>query len=274
MSVENNNSFMTTITKNPLVSLIAVIVIVGVIVIIVKMSGSEEGFSYPSSYDTKDIVENYPQSTPMNVMYSDAAGNLGTTTDLGLQNLTVKSDSSFGGAVTANRFLIGGDLHHERAVSVNKGSGDWNTQIHNPTSGVHVLMAHGGKYGMHINANNKDLDTYALQCVGGDKQLMILNGKGNMNVAGKITSEGRDILGELNALRNEVNALRNEVNTLNTINNSTVKYNDVINITNRDTKNHEEHGRYVGFCGHGNCGLVNVILSGSKAISALRIERN
>jgi hypothetical protein len=192
----------------------------------------------------------------------------------GKGNMDVAGSVNTGGAVSANRVVIGGDLHHERAVSVNKGSGDWNTQIHNPTSGVHVLMAHGGKYGMHINANNKDLDTYALQCVGGDKQLMILNGKGNMNVAGKITSEGRDILGELNALRNEVNALRNEVNTLNTINNSTVKYNDVINITNRDTKNHEEHGRYVGFCGHGNCGLVNVILSGSKAISALRIERN
>jgi hypothetical protein len=35
----------------------------------------------------------------MNVMYSDSNGNLGTTTDLGLQNLTVSSDSSFGGNV-------------------------------------------------------------------------------------------------------------------------------------------------------------------------------
>jgi hypothetical protein len=37
----------------------------------------------------KDIVENFPQTTPMNVMYSDANGNLSTTTDLGLQNLTI-----------------------------------------------------------------------------------------------------------------------------------------------------------------------------------------
>lgn len=95
MSVENNNnSFMTTITKNPLVSLIVIIVIVAVIVLIVNMRRSEEAFSPSSS--NEHIVENYPQPTPMNVMYSDANGNLATTSDLGLQNLTVKSDSSFG----------------------------------------------------------------------------------------------------------------------------------------------------------------------------------
>jgi hypothetical protein len=71
-------------------------------------------------------------------------------------------------------------------------------------------MAHGGKYGMHINANNKDMDTYALQCVGGDKQLMILNGKGNMDVAGKITSAGRDILAELDAIKKTLNIVKTD----------------------------------------------------------------
>jgi microcystin-dependent protein len=47
-----------------------------------------------------DIVENFPQNTPMNVMYTDANGNLSTTTDLGLQNLTVNgSISSTGGKI-------------------------------------------------------------------------------------------------------------------------------------------------------------------------------
>ena len=96
---ENNNA-MTTITKNPLVIIIVVVVIIIGIVLIVKMSRSEEAFS-PSSSDTKDIVENFPQSTPMNVMYSDANGNLGTTTDLGLQNLTIGKD---GALLLGNKF--------------------------------------------------------------------------------------------------------------------------------------------------------------------------
>jgi len=52
-------------------------------------------------------VENFPQSTPMNVMYSDAAGNLGTTTDLGLKNLTISSD---GAMLLGNKFRLNGGV--------------------------------------------------------------------------------------------------------------------------------------------------------------------
>lgn len=52
-------------------------------------------------------VENYPQSTPMNVMYSDSNGNLATTTDLGLQNLTVSGDSTF---ANDNVIINSGDI--------------------------------------------------------------------------------------------------------------------------------------------------------------------
>jgi hypothetical protein len=69
MSSQNNN-FMTTITKNPLV-ISGIVVVVIIIIILIASQGSKESFS-PSS-ESKDIVENYPQSTPMNVMYSDAA---------------------------------------------------------------------------------------------------------------------------------------------------------------------------------------------------------
>jgi hypothetical protein len=61
-----------------------------------------EGFSGGEN----NIVENYPQSIPMNVMYSDANGNLGTTTDLGLQNLTVKGDSAVTGTLTLNNTKV------------------------------------------------------------------------------------------------------------------------------------------------------------------------
>jgi len=55
----------------------------------VGMVGME---SYSEPYESNDIVENFPQNTPMNVMYSDVNGNLATTTDVGLQNLTVNSN--------------------------------------------------------------------------------------------------------------------------------------------------------------------------------------
>jgi uncharacterized protein YpmS len=42
----------------------------------------------------EDIRENFPQSSPMNVMYSDANGNLATTNDLGLKYLTISSDGA------------------------------------------------------------------------------------------------------------------------------------------------------------------------------------
>jgi hypothetical protein len=95
-----NNNVMTTITKNPLV-IIGIVVIVG-IVLVLTMRGSEEAFS-----TNNKIVENYPQSTPMNVMYSDASGNLGTTSDLGLQNLTVSGDSTF---ANDNVIINSGDI--------------------------------------------------------------------------------------------------------------------------------------------------------------------
>jgi hypothetical protein len=92
------------------------------------------------------------------------------------------------------------------------------------------------------------------------------NPDGSIIVKGNITAGGKNILGELANLQNQINTLKGE----------SVKYNDTINITNRGTGNHEGHGRYIGFCGSGGggCGMVNVVLSGNKAISSLKIERN
>jgi microcystin-dependent protein len=58
------------------------------------------------------VVENFPQATPMNVMYSDANGNLATTSDLGLQNLTVNGDSQF---ANNNVLVSSGDLGNPTA---------------------------------------------------------------------------------------------------------------------------------------------------------------
>jgi len=82
---------------------------------------------------------------------------------------------------------------------------------------------------------------------------------------GNIVFGGRNLMGELNALREEVNSLKA----------NTVKYNDVINITNSDTGNHEGHGKYIGFCGGASCGgMVATVLTREKGRGILRIERN
>jgi hypothetical protein len=301
------------------------------------MIGSEEAFS--QSLSNEHIVENYPQSTPMNVMYSDTSGNLGTTTDLGLQNLTVNGDSSFGGNVGVAGMID--------TPSINRNSGDWlrindqgasvgrtamfggvcingSKQTQGQTHGglsvgdwisnvgegnIHATgkisaggdVSVGGRIsagGVSIVANNNAnwgmLWGESCALIGkrgapirfgfadntnadGWSEKAVIDNDGNLSVHSGIIN-GRHLVNELNALRNEVNALRNEINPLrnevNALNNNTVKYNDKINITNKDTKNHENHGRYVGFCGNGDCGYVNVILSGNKAISALRIERD
>lgn len=55
------------------------------------------------------IVEKF-QPAPMNVMYSDANGNLATTTDLGLQNLTVTGDAQFNANTNTNGIVTGGKI--------------------------------------------------------------------------------------------------------------------------------------------------------------------
>ena len=176
MSNENENNVMTILTKNPLVSLIVVVVIVVAIVLIVKMSGSEEAFS-PSS-DNKDIVENYPQSTPMNVMYSDSNGNLGTTTDLGLQNLTVKTDSSFGGNIgVSGSATVGGLID---TPSLNRNSGDW-LRVNDQGASVGQTAMYGG---VCINDTRQAHGGLSV----GDWNSNV--GQGNIRAAGTISAGG------------------------------------------------------------------------------------
>ncbi len=80
---------------------------------------------------------------------------------------------------------------------------------------------------------------------------------GNAFFTGQVVASGRNILAELDELK--ANAVR---------------YNDVINITNRGTGNHEQYARYLGFCGYGACDMVNVGLTNDKSRAPVRIERN
>ena len=148
------------------------------------------------------------------------------------------------------------------------------------------LTVNGAKL---ITNNGNTIECAGRQHMSGPELLYLLHkngvmigkewgGNGNLQVQGSLTVSGRDILGELNALRSDVNALRSEFNAtrgeFNTLKPQAVKYNDFINITTTGTGNHEGHGKYIGFCGHGACGMVNAGLTNEKGRGILRIERN
>ena len=92
-------------------SIIILIVLIVVLVVTACLWNSSD----KKNTDDKKIVENFPQTTPMNVMYSDSNGNLGTTTDLGLQHLTVNGDSSIGNSLTVNSRNILNELDSIKA---------------------------------------------------------------------------------------------------------------------------------------------------------------
>ena len=201
MSAENNN-FMTTIKKNPLLSVIVVVVIVGVIVLIIKMRGSEEAFSHHSN---EKIVENFPQSTPMNVVYTDTNGNLGTTTDLGLKNLTISSD---GAMLLGNKFRFNGgkDGHADD---------DWLRMMNKDNSGYYGGFAAGRLY----SAGDAT--------VGGN---LSINGYGN------VKDTINDLYAKINALSSTVAALSSTVasnkTTLDNVDNDAVKYSHKLKVWN------------------------------------------
>ena len=86
----------------------SIVIIVIFIGIYMMMYSSKSSTPTPTPLVSEQFtVENFPESTPMNVMYSDPDGNLGTTTDLGLKNLTISSD---GAMLLGNKFRFNGGV--------------------------------------------------------------------------------------------------------------------------------------------------------------------
>jgi len=145
----SEDGFMAMIKKNPVTTGIvtfAVLAILIIVIVMIKMSNknttpkptTKEGFSFSDTFSLSnmtdedadhiglgtgyhhneeneyqnndyEIVENFPQPAPMNVMYSDANGNLATTTDLGVEYITVTGNSSVkGDAVVGGKLSING----------------------------------------------------------------------------------------------------------------------------------------------------------------------
>ena len=127
--MSNENGFMAIVRKNPVTTGVVTFAVVAISIIVIVMMmkknntpkpTTKEGFSFSDTFalsnmtnedadhiglgggyeengyenEEDEIVENFPQPAPQNVMYSDANGNLATTTDLGLQNLTIAKDGA------------------------------------------------------------------------------------------------------------------------------------------------------------------------------------
>ena len=124
--MSNENGFMAIVRKNPVTTGIVTFAVLSIFIIVIVMMmkknntpkpTTKEGFSFSDTFSLsnmtdedadhivgggyeengydyeKEIVENFPQPAPQNVMYSDANGNLATTTDLGVEYITVTRDS-------------------------------------------------------------------------------------------------------------------------------------------------------------------------------------
>lgn len=78
-----------------------------VIVIVVLILFFKESFSYSGKgkNEKNEIRENFPASV-MNVLYSDANGNLSSTNDLGVQNLTTSGNVQIGENISSSGNII------------------------------------------------------------------------------------------------------------------------------------------------------------------------
>jgi microcystin-dependent protein len=156
-------------------------------------------------YDNNDIVENFPQATPMNVMYSDANGNLATTTDLGLAYLTLTGNIKSEGSILSNKnlqtnrnrlcFAVDDVSHSIYNNNLNiDGEGPWDGMKMNTYKGLDVRTgnASGAVPSTILSVRDDGISVKGSVKIGnvtladaGDGTLRISNGNGYVDVGAK-----------------------------------------------------------------------------------------
>lgn len=169
-----------------------------------------------SKKSTQEIRENFPQPSPMNVMYSDANGNLATSNDLGLKYLTISSDGAL---------VLDGS---------GSGSGNVKDQLADLYAKIRELSA-------TIVANKTATDN-SIANLRSELSTTISN---NKTAADNGIYSLRSDLNATNATNaTKADALSNRItSTENTLNTDTVKYSHDIRLTNPD------HGAQLYACG-------------------------
>jgi peptidoglycan hydrolase CwlO-like protein len=100
---------MDTKTKTYIGLIVLAIIVIGIVVVLVRyyQSSNQTKDNY-SNCDKSQIRENFPPSvTNVNVLYTDQYGNLGATSDLGINYLTVANGTNLQGNVTIQGSLSG-----------------------------------------------------------------------------------------------------------------------------------------------------------------------
>jgi len=120
---------------------------------------------YKESYkESHEIRENFPQTSPINVLYTDQNGNLGATSDVGINNLSVQTNTTLNSLSAIDTSL--------NSLNV-RGNSSLNSNV---------------SVGGSLTVKNRDI----LSEIDSLKQILtnITNdGYGNINVKGNITSK-------------------------------------------------------------------------------------
>lgn len=231
----SENSFMTMIKKNPVTTGVVTFAVVAISIIVIVMMTKKnttpkpttnEGFSLSDTfalsnmsdedadhiglgtgyhhneengYDyEKEIVENFPQPAPMNVMYSDANGNLATTTDLGVEYITVtgnssiKGDAVVGGKLSINGYgnvkdslseiyalikaLEGSVRGHDTSISgLSSRAGDLERRVGEHASGISSLSSRTGELERRVGGNDTSISGLSARISGLESNSVAIN---------------------------------------------------------------------------------------------------
>jgi hypothetical protein len=116
---------------------------------------------------------------------------------------------------------------------------------------------------------------------------------GDLTVTGKITTKGEITAKEINNEKYSLSGLKKSIDDViatveknykdisdkikgieTDLTEKYIKYQDKIKITNHDTGNHDGGSKqWIGLCGHGDCGMVNVVITDQPARVNFRIEK-
>jgi hypothetical protein len=188
-----------------------VIAICAVVVAVIAFSTKNETFEYEYK---ENVTENFPTAA-QNILISDANGNLSITSDVGLQNLTVASDTNIGGNLAVKGINATGSINTAGSINVsgtingnNLGPGIFGgggKQI--KTDVVLAGDGHGGR--LHLVGN----DIYVM-AKGGMRIATDPNSanpwgaaNGNLTVDNSLSVAGRNIIDALDKLSGRITAL-------------------------------------------------------------------
>lgn len=173
------------------ISVGAIILLIILLIVMILCSEGYINTQRNERNESDEIRENFPQSA-MNVLYSDANGNLSSTNDLGLQNLT-----------TIGNAQIGGNLSVLRKRLTFSNADDINHAIYN---NVYNIDGQGGWDGMKMNVY-EGLDVRTGNANGVTPTTMLSVRNGSVSTTGALSAGSISTTGSLSAGNTSVGTL-------------------------------------------------------------------